>query len=267
MARKKKPSKRYRHDLAISFASQQRPLAKEIANRLTARGYAIFFDEYATTEISGKELGCFFGDMFESDARHGLIIASQDYRKRMWTNHEREFMISRRLRDNGYLFMLRCDNARISGLPTSLGYWSAKDHTPLDIVGLIATRLGKPAGTLARDKKHISWKATAEGRQIFELAARKSLTKAMSVHSSIAAAKASELPAVELMLYHLEQEIAWQSRDLLKTKTSGNLASAIVYYIADQSRLLRQKMVHIASAPNPPKILATTQFKRLVRTL
>lgn len=260
----KRGSKRYRHDLAISFASQQRLLARELANRLTAGGYAIFFDEYATPEIGGRELGCFFGEMFESDARFGLILASRDYRKRMWTNYEREFMISRRIRDNDYLLVLRCDNARIQGLPSSLGYWAEKDHTPSALANLIATRIGRAAGTLAQDRNHISWKVAKEGRDTFEQAAKKSLAKAISVHPSIAVAKASHVPEVELILYHLEQEVAWRSRDLSRSMTDANLASAVSYYLANQAHLLRQRLVHIANAPNPPRILAKTQYKRLI---
>ncbi|MDZ4849719.1 MAG: TIR domain-containing protein [Pirellulaceae bacterium] len=257
-------AKQFRHDLAISFASQQRPLAQELANRLTSRGYSVFFDEYSTSEISGTELGCYFGDIFESDARFGMILASQDYRKRMWTNHEREFMISRRVRDNGYLLVVRCDNARIQGLPKSLGYWSANESTPFELVSLISTRIGKAAGTLCRDRKHISSKVQKEGREAFVNATKKSLQKAILVHPMVAKAKASHLVQVEMMLYHLEQEVAWTSRAFSTSMSDSNFASALGYYLADQTRVLRQKMEQIANAPNPPNILAITQYKRIV---
>jgi len=154
------------------------------------------------------ELGCYLGDIFESDSRFGLIIASQVYRKRMWLNHEREFMISRRVRDNGYLFVIRCDNARIQGLPKTLGYWAAKENTPLELASLISTRIGKAAGTLRLIRKHICSKVAKEGRETFVKASKKSLDKAILVHPMIASAKASQLAQVEMMMYHLEQEVA-----------------------------------------------------------
>ncbi len=260
----KRRLKKYRHDLAISFASQQRPLARELANRLTAGGYAIFFDEYATTQIGGRELGCYFGEMFESDARFGLILASQDYRKRMWTNYEREFMISRRVRDNDYLLVLRCDKARIQGLSESLGYWSAKDHTPSGLTEMIAARIGRVSGTLAKDRKHISWKVAKESRQVFQQSAKNSLAKAIKAHPTIAGARVSELSQVEMILYHLEKEIAWKSRDLSRTTTDANLASSVGYSLANKARLLRQRLVDSANAPKPPRILAKTQYNRIV---
>jgi hypothetical protein len=87
------------------------------------------------------------------------------------------------------------------------------------------------------------------------------------VHPSIAVAKASHVPEVELILYHLEQEVAWRSRNLSRSMTDANLASGVSYYLANQAHLLRQRLVHIANAPNPPRILATTQYKRLIREI
>jgi len=43
--------KRFKYDLAVSFAGEQRRLAEMFARRLDAAGYAVFYDEYQQADL------------------------------------------------------------------------------------------------------------------------------------------------------------------------------------------------------------------------
>lgn len=44
------------YDIAITFAGEDRHLAREITSNLVTKGVTVFYDEYAEAELWGKDL-------------------------------------------------------------------------------------------------------------------------------------------------------------------------------------------------------------------
>jgi hypothetical protein len=65
-------------DAAISFAGEQRTLAKSIANQLTPLGYSIFYDAYNVSETWGRDISEIFHGIY-SRTPCILIIATKEY--------------------------------------------------------------------------------------------------------------------------------------------------------------------------------------------
>jgi len=255
----------FRHDLAISFASPQRALARELANRVLARGYAVFFDEYAKGQVSGRELDAFFGDVFETGTRHSLIISSQAYKRRLWTNYEREYIIARRLTDSNHLLLVNVDGTVLPGLSKTTGHWSLDRTTPLKICDFLCERLGKSSGTLLRSPSYVGRKCLTNVDDHFTLAARDAKKKAIAVEVSLAIARVPNRYHIGVLLDQLEQEVAWRSREVETDLLDQNLAKAIGYALADRVRALRTKANEQIASLRTGKILITTLFDRLLK--
>jgi hypothetical protein len=98
------------YDLAISFAGEDRATAEDIATRLRAAGYEIFYDRFEQAKLIGEDLTRILGEIYENNSRYCLILISVHYIQKPWTNHERQFALARALRERGaYILPLNID--------------------------------------------------------------------------------------------------------------------------------------------------------------
>jgi hypothetical protein len=135
----------YKYDLAISFAGAQRELAQQLAVRLDAAGYCIFYDEFFQGELWGRDLSVALEDVYARDARYCLILLSQDYLERPWTVHERRHAISRFISQRGeYVLCLKIDSVDLPGLPSSISYLPMRKFSEDDVYKLLLEKLGRP---------------------------------------------------------------------------------------------------------------------------
>lgn len=134
-----------KYDLAISFAGEQRTLAESLASRLDASGYSIFYDRFHAAELWGSDLSLKLADVYSREARFCLVIVSNEYVGKAWTNFERQNAISRFMREKAsYLLCLRTDDAYLPGLPSVIGYVTLFDLGEDGVYGLLLQKLGKP---------------------------------------------------------------------------------------------------------------------------
>jgi len=135
-----------KYDLAISFAGEQRNLARPIAERLDASGYSIFYDEFHQAELWGRDLTISLGDIYAREARWCLVLVSEEYIRKAWTNLERQHALSRFMEErSGYLLCLRVDGTVLPGMPSVIGYIDFV-RSGLDMVHeLLLQKLGAPS--------------------------------------------------------------------------------------------------------------------------
>jgi len=113
----------FEYDVAISFAGEQRPQARQIADCLRSRGYNPFFDEYEQAALWGKNLQERLADVYQRKAQYCLMLVSQDYVSKVWTSHERRSAQARAVKEKAeYILPVRFDDAEIPGLPDTIGY-------------------------------------------------------------------------------------------------------------------------------------------------
>ncbi|HLK60268.1 MAG TPA: TIR domain-containing protein [Chthonomonadaceae bacterium] len=135
----------YKYDLAISFAGEQRSIAESLASRLDASGYSIFYDQFETAQLWGTELPVKLGDIYEKQARYCLVVVSEEYVQKMWTNLERSFAISRAIKQrDDYILPLRIDGVELPGIPPTISYVDMNITSEDAIYGLLLQKLGEP---------------------------------------------------------------------------------------------------------------------------
>ncbi|HEV2577612.1 MAG TPA: TIR domain-containing protein [Acidobacteriaceae bacterium] len=163
-----------KYDLAISFAGEQRTLAEEFADRLDSSGYSIFYDEYEGADIWGTDLTIKLANVYSEQARFCLVIVSDDYIRKSWTNLERQNALSRFMREKqGYLLCLRTDEAKLPGLPDVIAYVDLKGRTIDTIYRMILQKLGPPQARVPNDQISASDRQVA--REIIRACNRRAL--------------------------------------------------------------------------------------------
>lgn len=77
-----------RYDFALSFAGQDRPLAKAIYEALVAREFSVFYDENEQARILAADLETYLAPIYQSEASFVLCLLTKDYPERIWTRFE-----------------------------------------------------------------------------------------------------------------------------------------------------------------------------------
>jgi hypothetical protein len=114
----------YQFDVAISFAGEQRQYAEEIAEILRRHGVSVFCDGFEN--LFGYDLYAHLHDVYNIKAQYCILLASEAYTVKAWTNHERQAAQERALREKGapYILPVRFGNTKIPGLSANIAYLS-----------------------------------------------------------------------------------------------------------------------------------------------
>lgn len=131
------------YDLAISFASPQRDIAEAIANRVRDAGFEVFYDRFYPEQLWGKDLAVFFDEVFRKKARYCLIIVSNEYIERDWTNHERRSAVSRMIESKGqeYILPVKVHDVGLPGVQSTIGYVSLQDYSVEQIADMVLAKI------------------------------------------------------------------------------------------------------------------------------
>jgi hypothetical protein len=130
-------------DLAISYASEDREIARQIATSMDARGYKVFYDEFEN--LWGEVLTTKLAKVYGEQSRFCLIIISENYIRKPWTNHECQFALSRALTERGpYILPLRIDDSKLDGLSPNIGYLDLRNSSIEEVCRLLSAKLGDP---------------------------------------------------------------------------------------------------------------------------
>lgn len=86
----KADSKDYRYDVALSFAGENRKLARHVANQLSILDMSVFFDEYFETNFLGMAWNEEFKEIFSSNSRLVVCFLDKHHNDKIWPTFERE---------------------------------------------------------------------------------------------------------------------------------------------------------------------------------
>ena len=70
----------FQYDVCLSFAGQQRTFVQRVAALLKAKGTRIFFDEYETAELWGKDLYAHLDEVYGHMARYCVLFCIEGLR-------------------------------------------------------------------------------------------------------------------------------------------------------------------------------------------
>lgn len=129
-------------DVAISYASEDRDMAEQIAAALVLDRISVFYDRYMEPELWGKDLPQHLADVYQRRARFCVMVISANYAGKLWPTVEREAAVARAVSENiDYILPLRLDDTVVPGLPTSLVFIDGRSTTQEDISRLIVKRV------------------------------------------------------------------------------------------------------------------------------
>ncbi|GFO66405.1 TIR domain-containing protein [Geomonas paludis] len=133
----------YDYDIAMSFAGEDRAIAVEVATHLEEAGVKVFYDMFEKAELWGKDLYEYLAEIYSNRARYCIMFLSENYSKKLWTNHERRFAQTRAFNERSdYILPVRIDQTSIPGIPDTIGYVDVKDTPTRDIASLVIEKLG-----------------------------------------------------------------------------------------------------------------------------
>jgi hypothetical protein len=146
--------KAFDYDVALSFAGEDRQIAKDIATRLNGSGVSVFYDNFQEAELWGKNLYEFFASVFSERARYCLMLVSRHYLQKSWTRHERQHAQVRALREGGeYILPLRLDDTELPGLPSTVGYIDLRGSTVSKVTEMLVAKI--QASSLVEPSDHV----------------------------------------------------------------------------------------------------------------
>lgn len=129
-------------DVAISFAGENRDLARRLSEILTSRGIRVFYDANEQATLWGKNLYDYLSKVYFSQARYCLMIISEYYRLKKWTQLERQSAQARAFQQTEeYILPIRLDDTELTGLFGTIGYIDARSKTPEEISNLVIQKL------------------------------------------------------------------------------------------------------------------------------
>lgn len=136
--------KKFDYDVAISFAGEDRKQAKKLADVLSKRGIAVFYDEYYQSELWGKDLYNHLSKVYREKARYCMILISNAYKEKMWTRHELRSAQERALNeiDNEYILPIRLDETILPGLSQNLSFLDIEQYSFVQIADLFSKKIG-----------------------------------------------------------------------------------------------------------------------------
>lgn len=130
------------YDVCLSFANEQRDYVHEVARLLKAVGLTVFYDLSEETSLLGTELVDHLTDVYGRASRCCVLFASTDYRRKVWTNHERVAAQNRAVKDSKtYLIPVRFDDTVIPDLADSVGFADARTTSPAELVQRLSLKL------------------------------------------------------------------------------------------------------------------------------
>jgi hypothetical protein len=126
------------YDVAISFAGEDRELARTLANEMKKFGIRVFLDEDEQEKLWGIDNAEFFSELFLKRTEFCLMLVSKHYTSKLWTTLERRAALAKAMTERGpYVLPVRVDDTELPGLLPTIGYQDIRTKPINVIVDLI----------------------------------------------------------------------------------------------------------------------------------
>lgn len=108
----------YEWDVALSFAGENRALAKHIANQLEALDVPVFFDEMFEANLLGHAWTKAFKEIFADKSRLVLCLLDRFHAEKIWPTFEREHFAPRVAEQS--VIPVYLDDTKFVGIPSDV---------------------------------------------------------------------------------------------------------------------------------------------------
>jgi hypothetical protein len=133
---------RFEYDVAVSFAAEDRALAEDLMDRLRAKGFRVWTDEYAPPAAQPDNIVAHLAELYRTKAWYCLMLISHAYPLQRWTDAERTDAQAHALRDaSEYLVPIRVDDADVPGVTEATGSHDLRQEPLEKIVDWLEAKL------------------------------------------------------------------------------------------------------------------------------
>ncbi len=108
----------FEYDIAISFAGENRELAKHIARQLEDLDVPVFYDELFETNFLGKAWTKIFKEIFAEKSRYVVCLLDKHHAEKIWPTFEREHFAPR-VADE-HVIPIYLDDTKFVGIPADI---------------------------------------------------------------------------------------------------------------------------------------------------
>jgi hypothetical protein len=108
----------YEYDIALSFAGENRDLAKHIATQLEDLDVPVFYDESFEANFMGKAWTKKFKEIFADDSRYVVVLLDKNHAEKIWPTFEREHFAPR-VADE-HVIPIYLDDTKFVGIPADI---------------------------------------------------------------------------------------------------------------------------------------------------
>ena len=116
-----------KYDVAMSFAGEDRPMARDLATGLQSRGVTVFYDEFEKAQLWGRNLNDYLTTIYSEGARFCMVLISEAYVRKLWTSVERQAMQAGALLSNVEAILpVRLDDAKVPGFLPTVAYYDLR---------------------------------------------------------------------------------------------------------------------------------------------
>ncbi len=137
------------YDLALSFAGEERTIAKQIAETMLCKNYKVYYDDFEPEKTFGENLTVVLGEIYGEKSKFCLIVISKSYVEKSWTYHELQFALSKQLKQkNAYILPLKVDDSELPGFSPLIGYIDLRNSSVPIICDLLTKKIGVPFSLL-----------------------------------------------------------------------------------------------------------------------
>lgn len=136
--------KKFEYDVVLSFAGEDRKVAKKLYEILKKEGITVFYDLAEKERLWGKDLYQHLQQIYRDKAKFCVVFVSKSYVKKRWTRHELKQAQSRAFQENNeYILPIILDDAEIPGMNRTTGYIDLRRGKIVDIAAMLLAKLGK----------------------------------------------------------------------------------------------------------------------------
>jgi hypothetical protein len=133
----------FEYDVAISFAEADQTVAEELAGLLNDRNIKVFLDEYKPPDQWG-DIVDHLVNLYARKARYCVLLISEHYPLKAWTEAERTSAREGALRDaEEYILPLQLDDIDVPGIADAKGYRDLRQHSMESIVNWLQEKLAE----------------------------------------------------------------------------------------------------------------------------
>lgn len=108
----------YEYDIALSFAGENRDLAKHIATQLEDLDVQVFYDESFEANFLGKAWTKKFKEIFADESRYVVVLLDKYHSEKIWPTFEREHFAPR-VADE-HVIPIYLDDTKFVGIPADI---------------------------------------------------------------------------------------------------------------------------------------------------